>query len=127
MKVAINVDYGGFGISPEALYELVKMKSNVVEVCSAKEYKHTRWEPWKHGYKLANNYTVLYKKGKAYSLKYNADRSNLDLIKVIKKLRKKANDTYAKIKIVTIPDGVKWKIEEYDGVEWISELHRTWR
>ncbi len=25
-----------------------------------------------------------------------------------------------------IPDDVKWQIEEYDGLEWIAEKHRTW-
>lgn len=25
-----------------------------------------------------------------------------------------------------IPDDVEWEIEEYDGLEWVSEKHRTW-
>jgi hypothetical protein len=28
---------------------------------------------------------------------------------------------------VDIPDDVKWEIEEYDGNEWVAEVHRTWR
>ncbi len=31
-----------------------------------------------------------------------------------------------KLAIVTIPDGVEWVIEEYDGAEWVAECHRTW-
>jgi predicted GTPase len=31
------------------------------------------------------------------------------------------------LKVVEIPDNVDWEIEEYDGAEWISEKHRTWR
>jgi hypothetical protein len=30
------------------------------------------------------------------------------------------------LKVVEIPDGVKWQIEEYDGSEWVAEKHRTW-
>lgn len=33
---------------------------------------------------------------------------------------------YSKLKIVEIPDDVEWKIEEYDGLEWVAERHRTW-
>lgn len=32
----------------------------------------------------------------------------------------------AELAIVEIPDEVKWQIEEYDGKEWIAEVHRTW-
>jgi hypothetical protein len=33
---------------------------------------------------------------------------------------------YAKLKIVEIPDDVEWEIAEYDGNEWVEEVHRTW-
>lgn len=32
----------------------------------------------------------------------------------------------ADLKIVEIPDDVEWVIEEYDGIEYVSEVHRTW-
>ena len=38
----------------------------------------------------------------------------------------KANGTFAKLQLVEIPDGVGWQVEEYDGMEWVSEKHRTW-
>ena len=37
-----------------------------------------------------------------------------------------ANDDFAKLKIIKIPNNVKWQIEEYDGSEWVAEKHRTW-
>jgi hypothetical protein len=33
----------------------------------------------------------------------------------------------AELDIIEIPDDVDWVIEEYDGIEWIAERHRTWR
>ena len=35
-------------------------------------------------------------------------------------------DQFAELKIVDIPDGVNWEVEEYDGNEWIAETHRRW-
>ena len=37
-----------------------------------------------------------------------------------------ANGWAAEIGIVEIPDGVKWHIHEYDGIEHVAEDHRTW-
>jgi hypothetical protein len=37
-----------------------------------------------------------------------------------------ASGPHASLKIVEIPDGVKWQIEEYDGLEHVAEKHRTW-
>ena len=28
--------------------------------------------------------------------------------------------------IVNVPDEVHWYIEEYDGLEYVAEVHRTW-
>jgi hypothetical protein len=30
------------------------------------------------------------------------------------------------VKIVEIPANVKWQIDEYDGLEWVAEVHRRW-
>lgn len=30
------------------------------------------------------------------------------------------------LKIVEVPDGIKWQIEEYDGWEHVAEAHQTW-
>lgn len=33
----------------------------------------------------------------------------------------------AKLKVIEIPDGIEYTVEQYDGMEWIAEVHRTWR
>lgn len=54
-------------------------------------------------------------------------RDDPALIQVIEELGTKANGDCAALDIVEIPDGVQWHIQEYDGVEWVAEDHRTWR
>lgn len=56
----------------------------------------------------------------------NVQRDDPYLIQVINELGEKANTRYCKLKIVEIPADVEWTIEEYDGLEWIAEKHRTW-
>jgi len=57
---------------------------------------------------------------------FDINRTDPNLIKVVQELGKEANGSYSKLKIVTIPDDVDYEIEEYDGMEWIAEKHRTW-
>jgi hypothetical protein len=46
---------------------------------------------------------------------------------LVEEMGEKAGSTYSQLRIVEIPDDVEWQIEEYDGSEWVSEKHRTWR
>ena len=57
---------------------------------------------------------------------WDIKRDDPDLIEIIEELGPMAYGASAELKIVEIPDDVKWGIEEYDGIEWVSELHRTW-
>jgi hypothetical protein len=53
-------------------------------------------------------------------------RDDPKLVECVESLGRQANGQFAKLKVVEIPDGVDWQIQEYDGSEWISEKHRTW-
>lgn len=55
-------------------------------------------------------------------------RQSEELLSVIEELgTEKSSGVFSKLKIVEIPDDVEYEIEEYDGMEWVSEKHRTWR
>ena len=71
-------------------------------------------------------YEFLGEEWDGYGYKFNEDRTNPNLINCVEKLGEKANGRYSRLRIVEIPDNVKWYIEEYDGVEWVAEEHRTW-
>ena len=47
-------------------------------------------------------------------------------MQVVEELRAAANGHAADLKVVEIPDGVQWVIDKTDGVEHVSEVHRTW-
>lgn len=137
MKVVINSCFGGFGLSNEALIELYRLESPAVKTITPKEYYggkdlkflNSDWEE-----KLNNDIEsgwVCFHDGKilldnarsTYEFNY---RSDPKLVKVVKKMRGKANGNFAKLKIVEIPDGVEFEIDDYDGVETIHETHRSW-
>ena len=101
MKVVINTCFGGFSVT-KAVYDELGFE----------------WDSY--GY-LEN------KDFKIDSRDYNAYRSDPRLIAAIEKIgAKKASGSLASLRIVEIPDGVEWNIDEYDGNEHVSEKHRTW-
>jgi len=48
------------------------------------------------------------------------------LVKIVRELGMSANGSCANLKIVEVPGDVDWMISEYDGAEWVAEVHRTW-
>lgn len=149
MKVAINKCYGGFSLSPLAVQEIAKAKglpcyffrinlqSKVYTHILPEEANHTLlWcaftVPNPQDYNLHERdsnglYTSANNRATQIKLDSRPDnRTDPDLIRVIETLGDKANGKYSKIEIVEIPDGVQWEINEYDGLEHIDEVHRTW-
>jgi hypothetical protein len=53
-------------------------------------------------------------------------RDDEKLALVVEQLRSEASGHCAELKIVAIPDDVKWEIGNTDGIEHVSEVHRTW-
>jgi len=149
MKIVINTCFGGYSISALATKKLAKRKgkkcyfftfsltghdSHPISIEEAKnafcwlaysvdnpqDYKLNERDP-DGSYKSANE------REEKISLSNIADdRTDCDLIAVIEELGDKANGRFAKLKIVEIPDDVEWEIHEYDGLEHIAEVHRTW-
>jgi hypothetical protein len=52
------------------------------------------------------------------------------LIRIIETLGLPASaGNFSKLKIIELPDDVPddgWVVQEYDGMEWVAEKHRTW-
>ena len=115
MKIVINCDYGGFGLSDEALREYAKRKGlNLVEE-----------GPDRFGF---THFYVDSKSDKNYFSDRDIERNDPILVEIVETLKsQKASSRYASLKVVEIPEGVNWYIVEHDGMEHIAERHRTWQ
>ena len=81
------------------------------------------------GFGISQECLKLYNKlsGKNEKYDFGLERHDPNLIKAIEELGiEKARDGLAKLKIVEIPDGKEYDIEEYDGFEHIHEKVEIW-
>lgn len=114
MKIVINSDFGGFGLSDKAM-ELYLTRKGLPFVK----------EDWKFG---SSNRFIFMKSDdkKECYFESEIERNDPILIQVVEELGDEANGSYSSLKVVEIPDDVKWIIYEYDGIESIHEEHRKW-
>lgn len=79
------------------------------------------------GFGLSPKARIRYEElgGKATS-DYRIGRNESALVQTVEELGEEASGRFAELKVVEIPDGVDWVVEEYDGSEWVSERHETW-
>ena len=141
MKVAINAAHGGFGLSPDAIrlyckkaglpcffFDLsYKSKNDKYEVMYTPTDTPTGALRWTV-FTIPNPHDNLKEAYKYhFTDSFRDDRANKHLIEVIEELGSKAaSGPFAKLKIVEVPDDVKWHIAEFDGWEWVAEDHRKW-
>jgi len=107
MKVVINTDFGGFGLSDEAIQLYSDLsKANLVK----------------------GDHKMYYYDGDEERpfMEWEMPRDDEFLVQVVEKLGEDANGLYSDLKVVEIPDDVNWYIEEFDGREHVAERHRTW-
>jgi hypothetical protein len=101
MKIVISQCYGGFSLSKEA--QEMYLDSKCME---------------------RGELDSLYLYG---GMPYNVARDDADLVRIVETLGPEAaSGRNAQLKIVEVPDEVDWYIEEYNGQEWVAEVHRTW-
>lgn len=138
MRIVINTCYGGFGLSLPALQAYANRKGLTLYFYRQTKYEHS------HGVaeyqRISENEQSLF--AHAHKTDHGADfskcdaddcyyypdipRDDPDLIAVVEAMGKSADGECAKLKIVEIPDGVEFGIDEYDGIEHVAEKHRTW-
>jgi len=128
MKVVINKSYGGFGLSDKAYERLIELGIPTKEYKNKEEGRKVIFDkkltPEEKRYEIDNDDI---KRGERYwDTWFYEHRSDPLLIQVIEELKEKANNRFSDLKVVEIPDDVDYIIEDYDGVEWVAEKHRTW-
>lgn len=135
-KVVINACFGGFGLSTKAVMRYAELKGfklypyavdygrglnkSVARQVGKKEFiVHYSKVPVEFGKPNPSN-------DDTYWGYYDMERDDKTLVKVVEELGAEANGSCAELKVVAVPDGVEWEIDEYDGSEHVAEKHRTW-
>jgi len=139
MKIVVNRCYGGFGLSHEACLHYAKLAGfklyPFIESWDTKGHliphtfvPYTGKEKTRFGIIHYSKKPLI--KGecdeKAVWYEGHLKRDDPILVRVVKELKKKACGLYSELEVVEIPNGVKWEISEYDGMESVDEVHRSW-
>ena len=109
-RIVINKCYGGFGLSLAAGNRLVDLGKRTTN-----KKDNTKFSKDSKKWGVSN-----------YDFEGGLERNDPLLVQVVEELGNEANGSFASLHIVEIPDEVEWEIEEYDGMEWVSEKHQTW-
>lgn len=147
MKVVINACYGGFSVSPQAalwLYErgftaehfatpVDEYFKSSSDGCFSKDKALAKWRKYLKGEETSmfltiftpDEKTVLNSHIDSYNNREKVRTDKL-LVECVETLGENANGSCAELKVVKVPDGTNFVIEEYDGLEHIAESHRTW-
>lgn len=113
-KVVINTCYGGFCLSIKAVLLYLK-QSKTQYTTEPREDRHSQ--------NAYGSYIIVNNK---IWTEDDVPRDDPILVKVVEELGDESWGPHAKLKIVEIPTDVKWEIEDYDGREWVAEVHRVW-
>ena len=140
MKVVINKCYGGFSLSPYAEIWLYQNGCKSLDVTPIDEYytgsslyftKEKALTEW-HTFLQTGKYSGLFVTTLSADEKFvingrDVERHDPLLIQVVEEMGEKAEGPCANLRIIEIPDGTDYEVQEYDGMEWIAEKHQTWR
>lgn len=149
-EVVINRCFGGFGLSHEAMMRYAELKGlKVYPMVEDRSLREQRDEDGRsrmfdpryfipytgkeeclcvHYYFRKPTRKMSRETGDTLKTLYdrNIKRDDPILIQVVREFKKKAAGRFGELKIIKIPVDVKWTLEEYDGMEHIAEVHRTW-
>jgi len=79
------------------------------------------------GFGLSEVAETRYKNESGNNVSYwDIPRDDPILVSIVEELGEDSWGGHAELKVVEIPDGIEWVIDEYDGTEWVAEAHRTW-
>jgi len=145
MKVVINRCFGGYSLSVKAILEIAKRKgfvfypylrdydkgNDVYVKCDedCREFHFVKYTTVDNGPQvMLDNMKGVYDFGYPCFDNYYGDwsRTDPDVVEVVEQLGERADGSFSNLAVVDIPDGVRFTIDEYDGMETIEEVHRSW-
>lgn len=139
-RIVINKCHGGFGLSNEGVLRYL-------ELCNIPVWSEVNngLMPFKYWLVPPSGDRVTepnveewssmsMQERQAHNQKYSEQvfydrdipRDDAFLVQTVLELGEKSFGRHAELKVVEVPGDIEWVIEEYDGNEWIAEVHRTW-
>lgn len=141
-RIVINAQYGGFGLSEQAVVRYLEISGQQVWPEMDSKFSSltgpTYWLVAPDADRVQSDpenwHEMSITERMAHNKKYSAQvfsprdiaRDDPYLVQVVEELGSDADGNHATLKIVEVPADVDWEIEEYDGNEWVAEVHRTW-
>lgn len=113
--IVINRAFGGFSLSREAILLYLELSGTAYTL----EPQPDRDAQVRLGDRIVVDGQVFNDR--------DIPRNDPALVATVRRLGSKAGGNYATLKVVEVPAGVEWFVDEYDGKEWVAEKHRTWR
>ena len=113
-KIVVNACFGGFGLSHEAIMRYGELANlNLLY-----QEGNSDWDSYYYKNGLASE--------ENYFWDHDIERNDPLLVQVVEEMGKEADGDMAELRIADVPEGIDWYIDEYDGVETVREIHRTW-
>lgn len=136
MKIVINRCYGGFGLSHEAVMRYADLAGIKIYAYVDARKKDGRidfskmvpYDGKEHAF-VIHYYTAEIARGGASKDRCyfkEPERNDPLLVRVVEEMGEAASGRFASLKVVEVPDGIEWEIDEYDGMEVVEEKHRSW-
>ena len=140
MKVVINNCHGGFSLSKEGMERYCEIKGIECWIEEDTQFKsmglYTCWLVPKeervassidwHAMSMDERAEHNRKHSEQTIYCRDIERDDPALVQLVEENSGAYSGRCAQLAVVEIPDDVKWTIEEYDGNEWVAEVHRTW-
>jgi hypothetical protein len=105
-KIVYNACFGGFGLSEAAMRRYAEIKGF--------RYHSDGTEHWQIPSLVDENDKKIYAD--------NIKRTDPALVQVVEELGERANTRFSDLCIEDIPEGTKYRIDEYDGNESVMTL-----
>lgn len=114
-RVVVNSCFGGFGLSHEAIMRYGELAGlNLKHIKDQQSF-------WMNYYFING-----IEDDRHHFSSSDLNRDDPLLVQVVEELGRTADGDYAKLRIADVPDNIKWYIDDYDGIETVREVHRTW-
>jgi len=138
MKIVINKCYGGFGVSHKGIMRWAELKGITLYPFTEEklhDFSNQKYIPYIEGSEIPFFGVYYATKPLTSEGKYEEDswfwyrdieRNDPCLVQVVEEMGDEASGYLSALKIVEVPDGIEWEIDDYDGMESVQEVHQSW-